>query len=183
MDLDLKWYQEGAKRTMASLGSKGADIHHMTLGMFGEFGEIIEIIKKVFAYGKDLDKVHLAEELGDMWWYIANFYTIFDEEFVIPNFVDFKTLTVEKSKEEAAEIIISKLDPFIVAASVAEKGPGVLVSISKEIVDAFNLDLELILQNNLEKLKVRYSDKFDADKAINKNLENENKVLNKENNG
>lgn len=179
MDLDLKWYQEGAKRTMASLESQQDDIHHMNLGMFGEFGEITEIVKKVFAYGKELDKAHLAEEIGDMWWYIANFYTIIKEEFVIPNFSDFKTLALEKSKEEAVDVIISKMDPFVVAANVSEKGPGVLISMSKEIIDAFELDLESILQNNLDKLKVRYPEKFDADKAINRDLEKENKVLKK----
>ena len=39
--------------------------------------------------------------------------------------------------------------------------------------------LEEILQNNIDKLRSRYPEKFDENKAINRNLENERQVLEK----
>jgi NTP pyrophosphatase (non-canonical NTP hydrolase) len=42
-----------------------------------------------------------------------------------------------------------------------------------------NLNLEKIIETNIEKLETRYPDKFTQDKAINRNLENERKILRK----
>lgn len=40
-----------------------------------------------------------------------------------------------------------------------------------------NFDLEKILDNNIAKLRARYPEKFTQENAINRNLENERKVL------
>jgi NTP pyrophosphatase (non-canonical NTP hydrolase) len=40
-----------------------------------------------------------------------------------------------------------------------------------------NFNLELILENNVNKLKVRYPDKFKPEYALNRDLETERKVL------
>ena len=41
------------------------------LGLCGEAGEVADIIKKHLAGAKQIDPVHLKEELGDVLWYIA----------------------------------------------------------------------------------------------------------------
>lgn len=41
------------------------------MGLCGESGEAIDIVKKWFAQGHELDRKHLAEELGDIAWYLA----------------------------------------------------------------------------------------------------------------
>lgn len=41
------------------------------MGMNGEAGEAIDIVKKYLFHGHPLDKDHLAKELGDVLWYIA----------------------------------------------------------------------------------------------------------------
>lgn len=41
------------------------------MGLNGEAGECIDILKKHLFQGHDLDKEHLAEELGDVAWYLA----------------------------------------------------------------------------------------------------------------
>jgi len=44
---------------------------HSILGLASEVGEIADQLKKSIFYGKDLDVVNLAEELGDVFWYEA----------------------------------------------------------------------------------------------------------------
>ena len=40
------------------------------MGIGGESGEIVDVIKKNIFYGKELDRMHVLEELGDLSWYI-----------------------------------------------------------------------------------------------------------------
>lgn len=40
------------------------------LGLGGESGEVVDLIKKVLHHGKPLDKNKLIEELGDVRWYL-----------------------------------------------------------------------------------------------------------------
>ena len=41
------------------------------MGINGEAGEAIDIVKKYLFHGHPLDKDYLAKELGDVLWYIA----------------------------------------------------------------------------------------------------------------
>lgn len=70
--MEVKDYQEKAKRTAALLGSPIMDDLHMILGMQTEVAEMADVYKKHIAYGKPLDLVNIKEEIGDALWYIAN---------------------------------------------------------------------------------------------------------------
>lgn len=41
------------------------------MGLCGESGEAIDLVKKHLAQGHELDKARLAKELGDIAWYLA----------------------------------------------------------------------------------------------------------------
>lgn len=41
------------------------------LGLSGESGELLDMIKKWIFHGKPLDEVHAKKELGDVLWYAA----------------------------------------------------------------------------------------------------------------
>lgn len=43
----------------------------LALGLAGEAGEAIDLIKKVEGHGHDLDAAKLTAELGDVLWYLA----------------------------------------------------------------------------------------------------------------
>lgn len=44
---------------------------HYALGIAGECGEVVDLIKKTVRYGKPLSKVELCHELGDIFWYVT----------------------------------------------------------------------------------------------------------------
>lgn len=41
------------------------------MGLCGESGECVDMVKKYRFQGHELDKAHLAKELGDVAWYLA----------------------------------------------------------------------------------------------------------------
>jgi NTP pyrophosphatase (non-canonical NTP hydrolase) len=47
------------------------DLLHCAMGMVTEASEIMDHLKKVVFYGKELDPVNIAEEFGDSCWYMA----------------------------------------------------------------------------------------------------------------
>lgn len=75
------------------------------LGLAGESGEVLDMIKKWIFHEKDLDREHLKKEIGDVMWYVAM------------------------------------------------------------LCESFGFDLDEILQMNVDKLKARYPEGFDPEKA------------------
>jgi len=68
--MNLEQYSTLAIRTLNDLESSEANLAHMALGITGEAGEVADIIKKHYAYGKSLDTLHLVEEVGDIMFYL-----------------------------------------------------------------------------------------------------------------
>ena len=66
-------YQRKALRTASgdSLQTKESLMLNGVMGLSGESGECIDLVKKCVFQGKELDKHHLAKELGDVAWYLA----------------------------------------------------------------------------------------------------------------
>jgi len=54
---------------------------HYVLGIGTEAGEIQDAAKKSIIYGKELDKVNLVEEVGDLLWYTARLLTLLGSSF------------------------------------------------------------------------------------------------------
>lgn len=58
-----------------------AKLIHYLLGVGTEAGELQDQLKKHLIYGKNLDRVNLIEECGDVLWYIARTLTLLDSSF------------------------------------------------------------------------------------------------------
>ncbi|MBO7252759.1 MAG: GNAT family N-acetyltransferase [Oscillospiraceae bacterium] len=101
-------YQKLAMTTLNPALDKKDVLINGVMGLCGESGEAIDIVKKWLAQGHELDREKLAKELGDIAWYLA------------------------------------------------------------ETAWALEIPLEDILQGNLDKLKQRYPEGFDAERSINR---------------
>ncbi len=71
-------YQVQAMTTLNGALSRKDVLINSVMGLCGESGEAIDIVKKWLAQGHDLDKAHLAKELGDIAWYLAEAATALD---------------------------------------------------------------------------------------------------------
>ena len=107
--MTINEYQKLAMTTLNPALSEKEVLLNGVMGLCGESGEAIDLVKKYLMQGHDLDKAHLAKELGDVAWYLA------------------------------------------------------------ETATAIGYDLETILQANIDKLKARYPDGFDAERSMHRN--------------
>lgn len=71
-------YQRLAMSTLNPALSRKDVLINSVMGLCGESGEAIDIVKKWLAQGHALDKEHLAKELGDVAWYLAEASTALD---------------------------------------------------------------------------------------------------------
>ena len=71
-------YQKLAMITLnPDLGKKDQLINGV-MGLCGESGEVIDLVKKHLHQGHPLDREKLLKELGDVCWYIAELATALD---------------------------------------------------------------------------------------------------------
>jgi len=76
--MTINEYQKLAMTTLNKDLTQRDILINGVMGLCGESGEAIDIVKKHLAQGHELDKAHLAEELGDIAWYLAETATALD---------------------------------------------------------------------------------------------------------
>ena len=76
--MQVNEYQTLAMKTLNPELSRKDVLINSVMGLCGESGEAIDIVKKWLAQGHELDKAHLAKELGDIAWYLAEAATALD---------------------------------------------------------------------------------------------------------
>lgn len=180
--MNLVEFQKKSSRTFASLGSKENDLLHCQVGIITELGELLDCWKKVFAYGQELNIVNVQEEIGDTLFYIANYLNIKGEEFM-----DFEFLT---EYEEAGLSMLSKKDSVSYIDFIKElfsyslgdtqnleSEVNSLAFVLKTLLKSLGLSLEETLQKNVDKLLKRFPEGFSEEKASNRDLEGELKIL------
>lgn len=73
--MTINEYQKLAMTTLNPALSEKDVLINGVMGLCGESGEAIDIVKKWLAQGHELDKEKLAKELGDICWYLAETVT------------------------------------------------------------------------------------------------------------
>ena len=91
-------YQKLAMTTLNPALDKKDVLINGVMGLCGESGEAIDIVKKWLAQGHELDKEKLAKELGDIAWYLAETATALNL-----NLEDVFEANIEKLKKRYPE--------------------------------------------------------------------------------
>ena len=177
--MDLNVYQKLAMRTSTQDHDRALN---GCLGLIGESGEIVDIVKKwLFQSGKDapIPREKLVDECGDVLWYCAELATglgmelndCLDEE----NFERLKRLN--KSLTDAA----IRLNRFCAATYESHRGEDAM----EKMFQQFNITriiahvryilfsfaehtLEDTMEYNIDKLKRRYPNGFEAERSLNR---------------
>lgn len=69
--MEINEYQKLAMTTLNKELNKKEVLINAVMGLCGESGEAVDLVKKHLFQGHELDKDHLAKELGDVAWYLA----------------------------------------------------------------------------------------------------------------
>jgi len=156
------------------------NLTHMALGLAGEIGELTECVGTGLKF--EIDRVNLCEELGDIYWYLANYCNM--RELDLP-----EEPLVEVKVEDAFDHLIIKISDLvdIVKRYMAYNKP---IEKSKEMNAVYDIRVALYLfeelydfdgadirSKNIAKLIARFPEKFTDELAINRNLDNEHKAL------
>lgn len=187
-------YREQTKRTLPDMGSVILNSVHMVLGMSSELTELITAIEKE-------DRINVGEELTDIAWYVSNYCNIRNislkstpEASAIikmkstvlplnPARIDRKVLELTRGISELTdydkkEFAYQREETSTIKAKREYQIEFTIFNLNK-LYPMFGLDAEVCMRNNIDKLRSRYPDKFDADKALNRNLDLERIELEK----
>lgn len=163
-------------------------IEHAQIGMLTELGELGDLIKREFAYGKEFDRINLMEECGDYLWYLV-LYAF--ESGVSMDFLDKVASTVVELSQPVAESdsrllrVLGQATGMMLAPpdvlALSAKSREELVESSLLIVVAFltkyGFTIEQCLTANDAKLEARTGKRFDAGRILDRDTASERRVL------
>lgn len=69
--MNSKDYQRAVTRTMGDHLSREEALANWSMGLAGEAGEAVDLLKKHLFHGHDLDLSEAAKEIGDVLWYVT----------------------------------------------------------------------------------------------------------------
>ena len=78
--MTINEYQKLAMVTLNPELSRRDVLLNSVMGLCGESGEAIDLVKKHLMQGHDFDREKFAKELGDIAWYLAEAATAIDME-------------------------------------------------------------------------------------------------------
>lgn len=175
-------FRKQAPRTMSSIsniyGEMSSELEHKLNMLHCIIGIDTEVDE--FEQAIDLDDhVNAAEELGDMLWYMANYENLMDYpmenlQSKIPEFpYEIQTFS-SKLKDYFKKKVFynsSKYDQEI--KKDYERLKVAVIDTAQEM----KIDLNVTMSKIIEKLKKRYPEKFTTEKADNRDLKSERKIL------
>jgi len=66
----VKTLAKSGEEILATLTPEKAHVIHMSLGVAGEAGELVDEVKKYIAYGREFNRENVVKEMGDIEFYL-----------------------------------------------------------------------------------------------------------------
>lgn len=174
--MKLNEYQELAMRTSPEDHDR---VLNGCMGLIGESGEIMDILKK-FRFqslpGMELPKNEIIKECGDVMWYIAETATGLNVK--LEDIIDVELTGVYYSggnafEDETATIceLACMVYTFCIRHRTAECAIPILSDIYRHVTNICQMcgiTIHEAEMRNIEKLKKRYPEGFDAERSVNR---------------
>ena len=162
--MNLKEYQTISARTAPTDLSDADRRENAAMMIVGEFGELLDILKKHRFQGHELDRDALRGEFGDVMWGISECFTI--EGWTM----DARTIYEATPSPIVVAYIVAGIAVDLVGLGCgADRGR--LMDLSGDLVqliEAHGFTLYEVLEHNVAKLARRYPDGFSVEASINR---------------
>lgn len=76
--MTIEQYQDLAYRAVQQHADEKEEILHWVIGLTEEAGEVASLIKHKYFHGEQIGNEKIAEELGDVLWYLSALCTVFE---------------------------------------------------------------------------------------------------------
>lgn len=168
----LKQYEREVERL---LGSHANELTVYALGLAGESGELIELLKKHWGHKHELDLDKLKKEAGDCFWYVAALALQFDITLdeISPRYLGARKPPVTSIQSYALRLAgcvgsvarvldaywMSRYPPADIQRTLRQRLSLVFIVLER-IIEHFGLSLGEVLEANVEKLRARYPNGF-----------------------
>ncbi len=163
--MNLQEYKKLSQRTLNKDFSEEELISNMYLGIIGECGEVVDILKKIRYHNHPITKhrTELKKEIGDIFWYLINLATLYGVSIDEVDNLKLRELSLEKLS----------LDIFNhshrVINNTSKNTIYEFFNSLNNLIHQFDLSLDEILQLNIEKLLKRYPEGFNFERSIKRN--------------
>lgn len=170
------------------------DLDHALLGLVDEVGELASAFKKHVGYGEEIDIANVKEEIGDCTYFLARLLegAKFDKAEDLYKSLD-EVYDNELSEEDMKRVMSARhVDIAYGLTNMVNNVHGALVQgngseLAQNVADMistlsstcvyFDTTLAECMEKNVEKLKVRYPEKFEANMAVNRDIDAERETL------
>ena len=150
--MEMNEYQKLAMTTLNKELNKKDILINGVMGLCGESGEVIDIVKKHLSQGHPLDKEHILDELGDVAWYLAETAYALDTDLntVLEN--NKHIIKVANSVNNYDE----KTIPSLTKAKFSTKGKGRGFGLHniKNIVEKYKGNLDIRLNDDMLEITI-----------------------------
>ncbi len=168
-------YKALALRTEKPLPTPDARLRHAALGLITETGELVTEIKRFVIYGKPLDdarRKHMAEEIGDAFWYLAISTDVIGTDMFSTYLADVSMAIGYTSADLERQALILGLTVGKFAAAV-DSGDGrsveaVQIAVARAlcvVACIIGIPVHDILADNIAKLRERFPDAYSNEAA------------------
>ncbi len=165
------------------------DLIHAILGIQTQSAQLLQAAKK-----DRIDEINVAEQIGDICWYLAiayaHFGTVMNDNYYVQPKISQAYLNTQINERVAnLNILSGKLIDILKRSMYYGKGketPSIknIESIIDEVwIQCVNLasdigyNIDDIMNTNINKLKTRFPDKFSTQNVFNRNLQAQRTVL------
>jgi hypothetical protein len=180
----MEWneYRQLSEKTLSTEFHCGKQVENLLHGVIGIITELEELLDWN-------DEVNKKEEVADIFWYIALLDRELDLNLDIPNeksgLLQLKNevLIIQSFKTSSVMLDILKKKIYYNKNIDLDKFSDLTYNFFEGMCTFCNfnkIDIREILDTNIQKLKARYGEKFTSERAINRNLETERKILENE---
>ncbi|MBO5671491.1 MAG: nucleoside triphosphate pyrophosphohydrolase family protein [Clostridia bacterium] len=172
--MTFEQYQSAAQRTSPHGHDK---LMNGILGLIGETGEIIDLIKKQRYQGMPEEKAQqrIVEELGDVMWYVAEACAGIGKSIAdLDASAQGRELSRHRLEACAVNLILAACNAFDAVRRLEVQDFAPLIAFPRlcdiwlwvlTVCDRIGADVIAVMQDNINKLKRRYPDGFSAERS------------------